>query len=364
MKKLVFLLICVSAFFSVYAQESIEKISNKIAVEFKKEIPKSENNKILVLPFLTEDGKKTELGIRLANSIADNLSAILNKKDEIEILNPKLSSGIRNASEMYFIPPSKQSDESELRVKMQLKNTPTLFISGTFSVDVSTKQLKISNLNLSPNNYSGDATDLKTLAIKSFTINLETDEELIFLKKLSIGLQEESDYYNQLMLLQGNYDKLFSFNISPIKQEDNLNANFLELKIGKSYTIEVNVHEDCYLFAFYYMPDDKQHPYIMPLYPYKQNQKNSDLFKKNKKYFLPTSSGITIEPPIGASVFILVGISNKNLYLDFDSHKDEDGYTYTKLSQKSTKLFIEQLKQEIEQTNKIDLKSIALDTKN
>ena len=322
----------------LYAQVTIETLSQEAAENIYKQLKKADiapQSKMAILYFEGQTGSsnsiKSLLGIRISNKVATYLAKKINTK-KYTILMPE-----NTQEKKYFSPPTTAAEQEDFYRNFNENQRPDYFIFGKYHISLDYSTITLSDIVMKENQYKLNSTN-KSLGFESYTTSiLSSDEEEI--KTLNIEYGESEDFMSKILQFWGSNDDLFSFSVLDVETNNTIEEND-KLLIGKSYSLKVEVKKSCYLYAFLYIPEDKEHPYLTPLYPYK-NEK-SKLFEKGI-YYLPHKGGFNIEPPIG-NTYIKVIASIKPLALQITYIKDKNGYMITSINQQDAEIFFTNLK--------------------
>jgi len=337
------------------AQQTLENAANKAAdnivsgIKSCKDIPR--DSKIAVLFFESSDGSKTKLGAMLSKKIAAKVSLSFNKK-EYDILFPENieEKQIDKMSAKYFRPPSTQEEE-EFYKNFNNSKRPDYFLIGKYYINPSFSKITITEISIQKNTYN--LNDKKTsCGINNTSEILIENEDIETLRRLNLPITTETDFYMQLMNFNGNQTDFFDFNIYDIDAKKELNENS-PMIINKFYSLSVHVKKPCYLYAFMYCPDDKENPFIQPLYPY--NEEDSTLFQAGD-YYLPTSGGFLLTPPASKVYFKIITVSAENLKIEMKTTKGIDGYITTVLDIYKSELLMLTLNQILKKRAPVEAK--------
>jgi len=337
------------------AQQTLENAANKAAdnivsgIKSCKDIPR--DSKIAVLFFESSDGSKTKLGAMLSKKIAAKVSLSFNKK-EYDILFPENieEKQIDKMSAKYFRPPSTQEEE-EFYKNFNNSKRPDYFLIGKYYINPSFSKITITEISIQKNTYN--LNDKKTSCGIDNTSEITIEnEDIETLRRLNLPITTETDFYMQLMNFNGNQTDFFDFNIYDIDAKKELNENS-PMIINKFYSLSVHVKKPCYLYAFMYCPDDKENPFIQPLYPY--NEEDSTLFQAGD-YYLPTSGGFLLTPPASKVYFKIITVSAENLKIEMKTTKGIDGYITTVLDIYKSELLMLTLNQILKKRAPVEAK--------
>jgi len=337
------------------AQQTLENAANKAAdnivsgIKSCKDIPR--DSKIAVLFFESSDGSKTKLGAMLSKKIAAKVSLSFNKK-EYDILFPENieEKQIDKMSAKYFRPPSTQEEE-EFYKNFNNSKRPDYFLIGKYYINPSFSKITITEISIQKNTYN--LNDKKTSCGIDNTSEITIEnEDIETLRRLNLPITTETDFYMQLMNFNGNQTDFFDFNIYDIDAKKELNENS-PMIINKFYSLSVHVKKPCYLYAFMYCPDDKENPFIQPLYPY--NEGDSTLFQAGD-YYLPTSGGFLLTPPASKVYFKIITVSAENLKIEMKTTKGIDGYITTVLDIYKSELLMLTLNQILKKRAPVEAK--------
>jgi len=331
--------ICILSAIAVKAQSSIETLCNGAADNIYKQLKKADiasHSKIAVLYFEGQTGSsnsiKSLLGMRISNKVATYLAKKFNNK-EYTILMPE-----NTQEKRYFSPPNTPAEEEQFYRKLNENQRPDYFISGKYHISSDYTSLAISELSLKENKYKEGSTG-KPYAFDPFkTTIISADIEEI--KNLNIEFSENDDFMNKILQFSEISDDLFSCAVIDVATKKIMDENE-KLIINRSYTIKVEVKKACFLYAFYYMPEDKDHPYLQPLFPFENGQPK--IFEPGTHNIPDNSEGFVIDPPVG-NTYIKIFASVKPLTLNITSKKDKEGYFETSISYSDAEIFFTSLK--------------------
>jgi len=336
------------------AQPTIEQLcegaADNIYKLIKKNIP--EQSKIAVLYFEGQTGSsnsiKTMLGIRISSKVAAYVAQKLNKKEFI-ILFPE-----NTQEKKFFNLPSTAAEEEQFYKKLNENQRPDYFITGKYNISNNFSVISLSELVLKENKYKNSSPG-KPYAFEPVSSNI-SPSDIEELKSLNIEFSEDDDYMNKILQFSESSEDLFSCSMHEVGNPKPIEYNG-KLIVGKSYVIKIDVVKPCYIYAFFYMPEDKEHPYLMPLYPFEV--KEQKVFNPGEHY-IPHADGFEIEPPAG-STYIKVIASLKPLSLQITSVKDKDGYYITSINKQDAEVFYTSLSSSYK--NKLPLKAQILNFK-
>ena len=285
------------------------------------------------------------LGIRISSKIGAYITQKLNKKKLIILYS-------ENPQEKSFSSlPSTAAEEEQFYNKLNENQRPDYFITGKYNISNNYSTISISEMVLKENKYKNLTTG-KPYAFEPLTVNI-MPSDLEELKSLNIEFSEDDDYMNKILQFSENDEDLFFCSMLEVGNPKAIEFNG-KLIVGKSYVLKVDISKPCYIYAFFYMPEDKDHPYLMPLYPYEN--KELKILGQGEQY-LPHADGFEIEPPIG-NTYIKVIASLKPLSLQISSVKDKDGYYLTSINKQDAEVFFTSLTSS--HKNKIPLKAQIL----
>lgn len=315
-----------------YSQSTFENLCKGAADNIYKQLKKAnipDQSKIAVLYFEGQTGSKnsmkTLLGIRLSNKLAVYLAQELNKTG-YSVLFPE-----NTQEKKFFSPPADSREAEAFYTKFNQNKFPDYFVTAKYYISGDYSTISVSDIVLKENQYSPGFTG-KTFAFEPFKTNIVVSD-VPEIKSLHIEFSENDDYMNKILQFTGNTSDLFDGVMMDLGKKEAMTENS-SLIIKSSYTLKVNVKKPCYMYIFYYSPDDKDNPYLIPLYPYGESEKPL----QPGEHLLPTPQGIEIGPPVGNTYIKLIGSPNP-LRLDYSSIKDKDGYYITKTSQDDAQLF-------------------------
>ena len=356
MKPFLIIIILFCVIFKVSkAQQTLENaadgVERKITSSIKscKDIPK--DSKIAVLFFESSDGFRTPLGVSLSKKIATRLSANFNKKD-FDILFPENieEKKIDKIAARYFTPPSTSEEENEFNKQFISSKRPDYFLMGKYYINPNCLEFTVTEVNIQKNTYT--INEKKT----SFGVNVTTVDiltgECEEIKRKNIPIEENINYFMQLISWAGNSSELFDFSLIELTTNNAINEN-APLIIGKTYVLNVKVNSPCYIYAFMYCPEDKEHPFISPLFPYQEGK--SKLFNPDK-HKLPHSDGFSLTPPVGKTYFKIIAVASENIFVEMNSQKDKEGFIEPSMNSNNTEVFIKKINQKIQSGMQIDSK--------
>lgn len=337
------------------AQTSIDNLCSEAATKIYRELKRSkipDGSKIAVLYFEGEtasnNNSKTMLGIRLSGRLSQKLIELTNKKEYI------ISYPINSQEKKYFKVPGTAEEENQFYNNLNDKLSPDYFITGKYYISPDFKTISFSELVLKENVFKHQSTG-KSYSFEKSTISINTSE-VDELKNLNIEYLENENFMNKILRFSDNNSpNLFEISLQHIVNYDKKDVADNEIIfINESYCLKIEVLKPCYIYAFYYMPDDKEHPYLQPLYPFRDE--NPKMHNKDI-YYLPHSGGFKIEPPTG-NAYIKIFACNQPLSLLFTSTKDNNGSFYNTINSRNAEDFFNSLT--TAQRNKIPLNSRIL----
>ncbi len=337
------------------AQTCIDNLCSDAANKIYRQLKHSNipvGSKVAILYFEGEtasnNNSKTMLGIRLSGRLSQKLIELTNKKEYI------ISYPINSQEKKYFKVPGTAEEENKFYNNLNDKLSPDYFITGKYYISPDFKTISFSELVIKENVFKPQNTG-KSYSIEKTTASIELSD-INDLKNLNIEISEEENYMNKILQFSDNNN----FNLIKISLLHIFEQNKTEIVdnekifIGQSYCLKIEVIKPCYIYAFYYMPDDKDHPYLQPLYPYKEETPKQ--FEVGI-YYLPHAGGFKIDPPVG-KVYIKVIASNQPLSLMFTSLVDNNGSYYNTINSMNAEVFFGSLNSS--QKNKIPISTQIL----
>lgn len=346
-KKFCFPLILIVMATMARGQQTLEDLCQGASEDIYKSLRKAnipEQSKIVFLYFEGQTGTgyavKTPLGMRISNKLAAILIKKLSKK-EYYILFPE-----NTQEKKYFSVPNTAEEQNKFYEKLNENQNPDYFITGKYYISNDFTTISLTELVLKENKYkTGNAG--KTIAFDSYkTIIQPQDAE--DLKHLNIEFSEEDDFMNKILQFSEKSEDFFIAQLVDLKQKSEVKERGI-MYIGNSYTIQLEIKSPCYVYAFFYMPEDKLHPYLQPLHPFENGPVKQ--FDKGI-FYIPHAGGFEVEPPKG-NTYIKFIASAKPLPLNITSKKDKDGAYNTSISNSDAEIFYTALKTEQRQKSKL-----------
>ncbi len=355
-KKLFYVLIMFVMAATAKGQQTIDELCQGASEDIYKSLRKAniaEQSKIVILYFEGQTGTgyavKTPLGMHISNKLATILIKKLSKK-EYYILFPE-----NTQEKKYFSVPNTAEEQNKFYEKLNENQNPDYFITGKYYISSDFTTISLTEMVLKENKYkTGNAG--KTIAFDSYrTIIQPQDAEE--LKHLNIEFSEEDDFMNKILQFSENNEDLFDAWLINLENKREV-REYSTVFIGKSYTIIVEVKTPCFLYAFFYMPEDKLNPYLQPLYPYEiKTDKDSEEMFKIGMYQIPHPAGFVLEPTKG-NMYIKIIATLKPMPFKFSS---KEIYTQgnkrpsylTSISNSDAEIFYTGLKTEQKQKSKL-----------
>lgn len=326
-------------------QQAADELSGKILKELKRNKGIPVDSKIAICLFLGQDEYsdtlKTRLGIRLAQKISHSLSIALKKTGYEAVFPDALEKKFLNdAMSEFFVPPATSSEESKFWSDFLMKQKPNYYLTGKYKIIDNYKYLKITGVFLRKNVYAPDERKINIGIenIKDIPISSNQADKL---KKLNIELNVFSKNYNELVYWKGKAN-LFEFALIDYNKKSLINTG-TPLYIGNEYQVEINLNQSAYVYAFFYDPQDKEHPYFSMIYPI--DNKSSNFLQKGRHkipVYNKVSSTFEITPPEG-EVYIKIIASIMKIPIEFTKFKDKEGALYIYFKDNNCRKFLEKL---------------------
>jgi len=326
---------------SVIIENVAEDAAQKTMRVIKKQIPS--NAKIALCLFMGSNFKnepiKTTLGIKITEAFYHQL-ILKTKKDYTVIFPDGLSNKVlSDASGKYFEPPKNAEDEAKFWQSYLDGQKPDYYITGQY--ELGPNQIKLKNIFISSDVYSSSPMKL-TIENVDAEITPSVHQEFDLIDR---EIKPFSDPIIELLNLKsrGNF---FDYKFLKGKAVQSNTEAFL---INSDYNIELDIKKKTFMYAFFYQENDPETKEPILIYP--EPNANTGLTLSNfqtllnlGKIIIPEKWSLSITPPVGNCMILLLATGQESINIRTDNTKDEQGFVQAKLNLEKSKAFLSILK--------------------